>query len=86
MPRRRFRSKWLKASRESAASQVFTCVDSVDEITQFFGLLDMCLDEVQGSSDVETCVYLLVDSFVLQVRPRLEKLHANLYSIYKDLQ
>ena len=80
--RRRSRSK---RGTLSAASQAFTCVDTVDEITTFLGLLNMCLDEVQGSSEVEECVYLLVDSFLVQVKPRLQNLHHNLYSLYQEL-
>lgn len=58
MPRRRSRSKREQLKVSSAASQIFSCIDSLDEITQFFGLLDMCLDKLESSGDLEESLHL----------------------------
>jgi hypothetical protein len=66
----------------SPSSEVFTCIDTVDEITNLLGLLDICLDKVQASSEVERHVELLLTSFLVQVKPELQALHNHL--VYTD--
>ncbi|MEQ9669632.1 hypothetical protein [Coleofasciculus sp. G2-EDA-02] len=68
------------------SSDVFDCMDTVDQISLLFGLLDICLEELESSSKSNIRSTLLIDSFFVQAKPCIDKLRFKLRRTFRELQ
>lgn len=68
------------------SSEVFDCIDTLDQISAFYELLDICLEELQSSSRSDVRSTLLIDSFFTQTQPCLNKLRFKLKRTFRELQ
>jgi len=63
-------------------SEVFSCIDIIDDIDMFFILLQMCQEILDDSSENSVRSRLLIDSFFLNSKPSIDKLRKKLLLIY----
>ena len=80
------RSDFKYRTHAKLSSEVFDCMDTVDEISFLFGLLDICLEELESSSDSDVRSSLLINSFLVQAKPQMDKLRSELWRTFRELQ
>jgi hypothetical protein len=69
----------LDSDDYSLESEIFECIDLLDQLVVFFELLEMCKQELSNPSDKSAfrCL-LLMDAFNMQIEPFLRALHCKL--------
>lgn len=80
------RSDFNYRTHAKLSSEVFDCMDTVEEISFLFGLLDICLEELESSSDSDVRSSLLINSFLVQAKPQMDKLRSELWRTFRELQ
>jgi hypothetical protein len=80
------RSDFKHRTPVKLSSEVFDCMDTVDEISLLLGLLDICLEELESSSDSDVRSTLLINSFFVQTKPCIDKLRLKLRRTFRELQ
>lgn len=80
------RSDFKHRTHAKLSSEVFDYMDTVDEVSFLFGLLDICLEELESSSDSDVRSSLLINSFLVQAKPKMDKLRSELWRTFRELQ
>jgi hypothetical protein len=72
---------------QELSSQVFDCIDIVDQIVLLFGLLEICQEKLNNpSEELDKHLFLLMDSFFIQVEPSIAQLRCKLRCVFEELR